>query len=120
MLIAEDENFIAKALMHKLVAAGIEVRIAKNGLEGLKMLQDDGIDLALVDILMPRMDGLNMLREFQKGKKRKVPVLVLTNVPRIGATPAELNQLGVIGTIIKAEMPLSKVAERVISILAAE
>jgi CheY-like chemotaxis protein len=71
VLIAEDENFIAKALMHKLVAAGIEVRIAKNGLEGLKMLQDDGIDLALVDILMPRMDGLNMLREFQKGKKKE-------------------------------------------------
>ncbi|HEX7042877.1 MAG TPA: response regulator, partial [Patescibacteria group bacterium] len=81
VLITEDEPPMLNILTDKLSENGFDTLQAKNGEEGLKMALEHHPDLILLDILMPKMDGLTMmksLREDDWGKN--VPVIILTNV----------------------------------------
>ena len=60
ILIVEDEIEIAKAIEIYLKSQGYNVFIANNGLAGLKIIEQNNIHLAIVDIMMPIMDGIEM------------------------------------------------------------
>lgn len=76
VLVVEDDASIRRGLCDALRFAGYAIREAADGRAGLDAALADGIDLVLLDLLMPRMDGLSMLRELRKSKS--VPVIVLT------------------------------------------
>jgi two-component system response regulator MprA len=81
ILITEDEPAMMKALIDTLVRAGLTVLQAKDGEEGLAMAQKEHPDAILLDVLMPKMDGIAMmerLRADQWGKT--VPIIILTNL----------------------------------------
>lgn len=81
ILIVEDETPLASMLAEKLVAAGFTVKIAGDGQEGLATALDWQPNLILLDIVMPKMDGMTMLhklREDERGKK--LLVMLLTNL----------------------------------------
>lgn len=81
ILIIEDEEMLLNALEEKLSSSDFTVLRAKDGQEGLKMALQEHPDLILLDIMMPKMDGLALLgklREDEWGKK--VPVIMLTNL----------------------------------------
>ncbi|MCX6755458.1 MAG: response regulator [Candidatus Nomurabacteria bacterium] len=81
ILIVEDEKSISGALSDKLNNEGYTILQAKNGEEGLKIALKEHPDLMLVDILMPKMDGIKMAKELRKdiwGKTAKI--IILTNV----------------------------------------
>lgn len=81
VLIVEDEPAMRQALNGKLSASGFEVLEAKDGVEGLEIALKEMPDLILLDILMPRMDGMMMMkkvRETEWGKE--IPIVVLTNL----------------------------------------
>ena len=81
ILIVEDELAYVKLLHDQLTAKGYEVLEAKNGNEGLDMARDKKPDLILLDIRMPVMDGMTMLKLLRKeeaGKNTKV--IMLTNL----------------------------------------
>lgn len=118
VLIVEDDDAIVNVLRDKLVRDGLTVRTAKNGREGLRTLLNDGIDLAVVDLLMPEMDGWEMLRKYRSERKRDgMPVLIFTNAGDVSEGPEELTRLGVVDVVIKAEMSLSEVAKKVEDLL---
>lgn len=81
LLIIEDEIIAVKIMVEKLVSEGFDVIEAYDGLQGLKMAESEHPDLILLDLLMPNMDGMTMLKELRKDDwGKKVPVVILTNL----------------------------------------
>lgn len=76
ILAVDDEERILNFLSSKLKASGYEVLTASNGLEGLEQAQAQEPDLIVLDLLMPKMDGLEMLKELRSFSM--VPVIILT------------------------------------------
>lgn len=80
VLVVEDENLLRKSLASALKAAKFKVFEAKNGKEGLERALKHKPDLILLDLLMPVMDGLTMLKKLRKDEWGKnVFVYILTN-----------------------------------------
>lgn len=75
ILVIEDEESIRELIKLNLQLAGYEVAEASDGLEGLNMLQQNTYDLILLDIMLPKMDGYELL---PKITERNIPVIVLT------------------------------------------
>jgi DNA-binding response OmpR family regulator len=81
ILTVEDDSALRKALRDKFLEEGFEVLEAENGVKGLKAALTRHPALILADIIMPFMDGIEMLRELRKDEWGKhVPVIMLTNL----------------------------------------
>jgi len=78
VLIVEDELKLQKAIGDKVQREGWQSIVASNGEEGLRAVMQEQPDIVLLDIIMPIMDGLTMLKELRKISD--VPVLILTNL----------------------------------------
>jgi len=76
ILIAEDENDIRNLLKLTLEQEGYAVFATKDGLEALEVVQREAIDLAVLDVMMPRLDGFNLLRRIRE--TCNIPVIFLT------------------------------------------
>lgn len=80
ILIAEDEEFLVQALRDNLEADGYEVDIAANGVEAIARVLEHRPDLILLDLLMPKRDGMSVLKELRENAEWKhIPVIVLSN-----------------------------------------
>ena len=82
ILIVEDERSLSQALVNKLTLEGFATLTAKNGEEGLKIALREHPDLILLDIVMPRMDGITMMKKLRQTDEwgKNVPVILLTNL----------------------------------------
>jgi DNA-binding response OmpR family regulator len=76
ILIVEDERPLAEALKYNLEQEGYAVEIARDGAAGLEKFRDGGIDLVLLDLMLPVMDGLEVCRGIRRDSS--VPILILT------------------------------------------
>ncbi|MHB1150707.1 MAG: response regulator transcription factor [Eubacteriales bacterium] len=76
ILIAEDEKDIRNLLKLSLEQEGFYVLTAKDGLDALDILRIEKIDLAVLDVMMPRLDGFNLLRKIRETST--LPVIFLT------------------------------------------
>ena len=76
VLVVEDENDIAVAIEAYLTNQGYRVFIANNGIEGLEVLEKETIHLAIVDVMMPRMDGITFVMKLRE--KHDFPVIMLS------------------------------------------
>ncbi|MEI6083766.1 MAG: sigma-54 dependent transcriptional regulator [Verrucomicrobiota bacterium] len=77
VLIIDDEKLVRWSLEQKLTREGYEVESAPTGEEGLNMIREDGFDLVLLDLRLPGMDGVQVLREIRK-LEREIGVVMLT------------------------------------------
>ncbi len=85
ILLVEDETSLRNVLCDELAQAGFSMLEAKNGAEGLEVALHSHPDLILLDIIMPVMDGMTMLKKLREdvwGKDAKV--IILTNVNEVG------------------------------------
>ncbi len=76
ILIAEDENDIRNLLKIGLEKEGYCVFAAKDGIDALEVIQSNPVDLAVLDVMMPRLDGFNLLRKIRETST--LPVIFLT------------------------------------------
>ncbi len=76
ILIVDDEAAIAEIIMYNLQNEGFEVETASDGMECLKKIGEKHFDLILLDIMMPKLDGFETLREIRK--EHRTPVIMLT------------------------------------------
>jgi DNA-binding response OmpR family regulator len=111
--IIEDDLAIAQMYRLKFEAEGYKVEIAENGRLGLELCEQMKPDLVLLDLMMPEMNGDEML-EKMRGTDwgKQVKVMILTNVGEQEA-PDKLKSLHVLGFVVKAEMTPKQVAELV-------
>ena len=118
IVIVEDEPAIAEMYRFKLQRAGYDVRFALNGEDGLALVKEFVPDLILLDLMMPKMSGEEMLRQMRAtdwGKDMKV--IILTNVTE-DVVSQQLDQLKVSRYMVKANYTPSQVAEVVPEVLA--
>lgn len=120
ILIVEDEVPMLKALARQLDQSGFSVLEAEDGEQGLKKALDKKPDLILLDILMPKMDGLTMLKHLRKSAwGRKVPVILLTNLSDpekiISATKSYTKTLesGLYEYLIKSDWKLNDIVKKI-------
>ena len=79
ILLAEDDVRNVYALASLIEPLGAKLKIVRNGREAVELVtQGDGIDLVLMDIMMPEMDGLAAIRAIRKSNVSRVPIIALT------------------------------------------
>lgn len=117
ILFIEDEPGLQKALCEALRNAGYEVVSALDGEEGLRIARRDIPDLILLDLILPKKDGFEVLREL-KGDSRtaSIPVIVLTNLEGNQEVQKALEH-GAASYLIKTNYALYEVIEKVGEIL---
>ncbi len=111
--IVEDEPAIAHMYRLKFEAEGYKVEMAEDGEVGLQLCEDMQPDIVLLDLMMPVMDGTEMLTKMRATDWGKdIKVLILTNRGREEA-PEELRELNIHSYIVKAEMTPRQVFTKV-------
>lgn len=113
ILLIEDEEIIIGLLEKKLLQEGYEVVIAKDGLAGLEKMREIRPDLVLLDIVMPKMGGFEVMEEMQKDQGLKeIPTIIISN----SGQPVELDKaqrLGARDWLIKTEFDPKEVVVKV-------
>ncbi len=117
ILIIEDERPIAHAMELKLKKAGFDAQIAPNGEEAVKILEKGEFDLALLDLVMPKLDGFGVLEEV-KNKKIKTKIIVTSNLSQDDDIK-KAKSLGAIDFLVKSDTSIVGIVERVKSVLGA-
>ena len=82
VMIADDEEDICSRLKEELVADGYEVLTAANGKEALKLSKANKFDLAIIDIVMPEVDGIAVLKSIKQDSPN-TKVIMLTGYPNV-------------------------------------
>lgn len=114
MLIVEDEEAQRRAVASRLTAAGLQVIQATNGEDGLEEALARHPDLVLLDIIMPRLDGVEVLRRLRRDSwGQTADVIMLTNLGD-DSRGDEARALGATDYLVKTNWQLSQVIERVL------
>lgn len=113
ILLIEDEDFIRELYTRQLTKAGFIVKSAVDGQSGLELLKNEVFDLLLLDIMLPGMNGLQLLREFKtQNPTSPMLVILLTNLGQ-EAVIKEGFELGAQAYLIKASYTPDQVVAEV-------
>lgn len=113
ILLVEDEDFIRELYMRQLSKAGFAVKTAIDGQTGLEALKAETFDLLLLDIMLPGMNGLQVLREFKTHNPTSPMItILLTNLGQ-EAVIKEGFELGAQAYLIKASYTPDQVVNEV-------
>jgi DNA-binding response OmpR family regulator len=111
VLLAEDERPLSHALELKLRHEGFEVLTASNGQECLELTDSQDFDVVLLDLMMPVLDGFQVLERLRQKEKKPV-VFVLSNLSQHEDEDRAL-QLGARKFFIKSDTPLTEIVEEI-------
>lgn len=117
ILIIEDEDIMRNLLSKKLKGAGYQVSTAKDGQEGMDLLEKEKFDLVLSDIIMPKLGGLEVMERMNQDPGLKnIPIIVVSN----SGQPVELDQARRFGAkdwLVKTEFDPQEVIVKIKKIL---
>ena len=113
ILLVEDDRYLRLACAAGLRQAGFTVLTADDGEQGLAVARAERPDLILLDMLMPKLTGLEVLRTLKAEEPtRAIPVLVLSNSSR-ERDVEEAMRLGAVGYWVKSNLSLEELTRRV-------
>jgi len=113
ILIVEDEPTLNKALEEFLVEEKFEVFSAFDGEEGIKLAKEKNPDLILLDIILPKKDGFEVLDYLKLDKKtQKIPVVLLTNLESAEDIEKAFNK-GATTYLVKANYRLEDIVKKI-------
>src|SRR3989344_2807823 len=119
ILLVDDDSLLVRMYQKKLQNDGFIVAIADDGLTALQQIPDFKPDLIVLDIMMPKMNGLEVLAKLKEQKTtEKIPVILLTNV---GASDEDIDRgldLGAVAYLVKAGNRPKAVVGKIKEILA--
>lgn len=111
VLIIDDEQELLNMYQQAFSGAGFSPILAENGEVGIKMAKDQKPNVILLDIIMPKMNGLDVLEALKKDSETKeIPVILLTNLPE-ECSGEKAKELGAAGYLVKAETEPAEVVE---------
>ncbi|MFY9457693.1 MAG: response regulator [Candidatus Spechtbacterales bacterium] len=117
ILLIEDDPFLSEIYVAKFKEAGFEMSHAADGSRGLQKIKDEHPDLLILDIVMPNIDGFEILRAIKDERETKdIPVVILSNLGEQEDVEKGL-QLGAAAYIIKAHHTPTEIVAKVKAIL---
>lgn len=111
ILIVDDDPILAGLLQLTLELEGFSVVVANDGAEGLERVDEAPFDLVILDLVMPKMDGLKFLRMLAEKGSERPPIMVVSSATNDGAAE-QFRALGVVDNARKPVEP-AQLVERV-------
>jgi CheY-like chemotaxis protein len=113
ILFIEDESALQKTFRDILEKEGYQMISALDGESGLRLAKSEKPDLILLDLILPRKDGFEVLKELKEDEATKeIPVIVLTNLEDIESIEKAIG-LGATTYLVKAQYTLEEVIQKV-------
>jgi len=112
ILIVEDDRALQNALVEVLSNEGYETVSAFDGEEGIQKTGTEKPDLILLDLILPKKDGYEVLAEIKGGVSKDIPVLILTNLEEIDNVQKALD-LGAKTFMVKSDFSLKDIVEKI-------
>jgi DNA-binding response OmpR family regulator len=113
ILFIEDESALQKTLGDILREEGYEMISALDGETGLRLAKEKNPELILLDLILPKIPGLEVLKRLKSNEETKdIPIIVLTNLEGIGDIDKAL-ELGAKTYLVKAQYSLEEVVEKI-------
>ncbi len=81
ILVIDDEKSILNVVRQKLTKFGYKVEIASDGKEGIRKFNEERFDLVITDILMPGIDGNDIVQHIRSSDKQSTPIIGLSGTP---------------------------------------
>lgn len=117
ILIVEDERPLSAALAKQLIQAGYEIIEAFDGEQGFALAKEHNPDLILLDIVMPKMDGVRFLKEMKKDViLENIPVIVLSNLSS-GEKVLQAKEQNITEYLIKTDWKIDDIVQRIKDLL---
>ncbi len=117
IVLVEDDTFLANIYKTKFEMEGFKVTVAEDGAAGVEEVKKRKPDLVLLDILLPKMDGFQVLETLKKDPEVKsIPVILLTNLGQKDDVDKGL-QMGAADYLIKAHFKPSETVDKVKKVL---
>lgn len=118
ILLIEDDQLLIRMYQRKFKSDGYDLCVALNGEEGLGQAREFHPDLIMMDIMMPRMNGLEALEKLKADAKLKdIPVILLTN---LGGAQEDIERglkMGAVAYIVKSDARPDEVVKKVKEVL---
>lgn len=116
ILIAEDDKFLANAYRLKFAKLGWDATIVSDGQEVINYLLTQNPDIVLLDLIMPNMDGFEVLENIKKiGKLGTFPIVVASNLGQKEDIELAL-ALGAVNFCIKSDISIDALVDKIIKI----
>ncbi len=114
ILIAEDDFFIRDIYSKVFSLSGYEVAVAVDGVEALDKIKAEDYDMILLDIMMPRMTGIDVLKNVRslEEPKKSVPIFIITNLGQQNVIE-EAFKLGMDGYILKSQVTPQQIVDEI-------
>lgn len=120
ILIVEDDRYISKMYQLKLSLDGFDVQLADNGRIGIEKVKEFHPDIVLTDILMPEMDGFDVIKAIKADNEfSNIPILIMSNLGQEDHIKKGL-ELGALGYIVKSQYTPSRVVDKIKEVLAGQ
>lgn len=115
ILVIEDETVMRESLEDVLANNDYEVKTACDGEEGIELIKSFSPDLILLDIILPKKDGFEVLQSLKSAdeeNKINIPVILLTNISGMESVQKALD-LGATTYLVKADYQLNEILEKI-------
>jgi len=120
VLLVEDDPFLSSLLKNRLQKEGLEVTLAKDGEEALNSLKSGKQDLILLDLILPKKSGFEVMEEMRADPQmqfQELPIIIISNLGQ----PEDISRgqaLGAIEYFIKAKTSIDELIEKIKGFLA--
>ncbi len=119
VLLTDDDPMIIRMYQRKLEHDGFKVNLAFNGEEALAAVKKEKPGIILLDIMMPKMNGIDTLKALKADAGTKdIPVIILTNLGDRPEDVEKAKQLGAAEYIVKANVSLPDLVDKIKNIIA--
>jgi two-component system alkaline phosphatase synthesis response regulator PhoP len=115
ILIVEDEKPMARALELKLNHSGFEAVVASDGEAALENLKKQKFDLILLDLMIPKIDGFEVMKAM-KDNKDKTPIIVASNLGQEDDAQ-KAKSMGAKWYFVKSDTPINKIVDYIVGTL---
>jgi len=117
ILIVEDDPIFQKTLQEFLRSEGFDVASAVDGEEGIRMAKEKNPDLILLDIILPKKDGYDVIKEVKNQEATKnIPIILLTNLGGVHDVEKAL-ELGATTYLVKSDYKMEEVSKKIKELL---
>jgi len=117
ILVIEDDKFLRELITQKLIKEDFEVSEAVDGEEGIKKIKEEKPDLILLDLILPGIDGFEVLARMKKESTlSSIPVVILSNLGQKDDVEKGL-KMGAVDYLIKAHFTPGEIIEKIKAVL---